>query len=212
MKLSNSGVWLATNNPGKVGEIRSFLASHQVPAVTPSEQGHQLPNVIEDGQTLAANAQKKAQALVAIAPAGTVVLADDTGVEITALQGEPGIFVRRWRDHQHEMTDQEIIDYTMERLRGIPIDQRQVRMRSAVVVQHGQEQQVFFGEIEGYILEKPLPLLIPGFPFESMVQFPQWNLSLGDIHQLTIDQRPNQLTHRERALLAALPTLRGWLQ
>lgn len=211
MELTKSLVWLATNNVGKVGEIGAFLAPHHIGVTTPAQEKHILPPVVEDGGTLVANAIKKAQAVAAVAPAGTVVLADDTGVEIAALHNAPGIYVRRWRDHQHDMTDQEIIDYTLTQMRHISKAQRQVTMRSAVVVQRAQTNQVFYGEITGVILEKPLPLLIPGFPFESLVYFPQWQLSLGDLHQLPFHQRPGQHTHRERALAAALPLLQSWL-
>jgi XTP/dITP diphosphohydrolase len=201
-------ILLATSNPGKVQEIRDFLSLHNLRVTTPKELGLSVPDIAETGNSLEENALIKVQAVAELAPAGYTVLADDTGFFIDALNGEPGIYVRRWRDHVHDLTDADIIAYAMERMQDVPLGQRQARMRSVVGIQKpGEEPQLFSGEITGEVVTTPSHHLQPGFPVESLLYFPQWQLMLGDLHTMALNQRLDKLTHRERALQAALKSL-----
>jgi XTP/dITP diphosphohydrolase len=143
-----------------------------------------------------------------------VVLADDTGVEIDALHGEPGIHVRRWRDGATPMSDQAIIDYCMARMQGIPHARRGAQFRTVIALgSPGGALELFDGILRGEIVQTPAPLQIPGFPFETMFYIPEWGKLLGDIHSLDIDEklRHGYLTHRERAVQRAVPRLRELL-
>jgi XTP/dITP diphosphohydrolase len=202
----------ATTNPGKVLEVRKYLQSYGIPLVAPAELGLTIA-VEETGQTLEENAILKAQAYRDHAP-HLLVLADDTGVEIDALNGEPGIHVRRWKDHTTPMSDQAIIDYCLERLHHVPSTQRGAQLRTVLALRLPDgSMELFEGRLRGVITETPAPLTIPGFPFETLFYVPEWDKLLGDVHTLSIDAKLQQgyLTHRERALHQAIPRLQALL-
>jgi XTP/dITP diphosphohydrolase len=199
----------ATTNPGKVLEVRKYLQSFGIALLSPAEVGIAL-DVEETGQSLEENAALKAKAYRAQVP-HMVVLADDTGVEIDALQGEPGIHVRRWRDGRTPMSDQAIIDYCMARMQGIPPAQRGAQFRTVIALAGpGGAVELFDGILRGEIAATPAPLNIPGFPFEVMFYIQEWGKLLGDIHTFTMEEklRRGYLTHRERAVQKAVPRLR----
>lgn len=212
MGMKTQPVLYATSNPGKVQEVRKYLQSFAIELLAPAEVGLTL-DVDETGQTLEENATLKAQAYLTAMP-HMVVMADDTGVEIDALQGEPGIHVRRWRDRTTPMSDQAIIDYCMQRMQGIPMPHRGAQFRTVVALgQAGQAMELFDGVLRGTITTTPAPLTIPGFPFETMFFIPEWDKLLGDIHAYSIEDKLRQhyLTHRERAVTKAVPRLRELL-
>jgi XTP/dITP diphosphohydrolase len=205
-------VLYATTNPGKVLEVRKYLQSFGIALLSPAEAGVTM-TVEETGQTLEENAAMKATAYLAAVP-HMVVMADDTGVEIDALHGEPGIHVWRWRDRTTPMSDHAIIDYCMERLRGIPRAQRGAQFRTVIALASpGGTVELFDGILRGEIVTTPVPLQITGFPFETMFYIPQWGKLLGDLHTLSMAEKLRQgyLSHRERAVQSALPRLRQLL-
>jgi XTP/dITP diphosphohydrolase len=156
----------------------------------------------------------KVEAYRAHAPHLTV-MADDTGVEIAALQGEPGIHVRRWQNKQTPMSDEAIIAYCIERMQDVPAAQRQARMRTVIALaMPGAPIELFDGILDGTIVETPTLLRYPGFPFESVFYIPAWHKMLGDIHALSSAEKRRQgfLTHRERAVEKALPRLQACLR
>jgi XTP/dITP diphosphohydrolase len=202
----------ATTNPGKVLEVRKYLHSFGMALLSPAEIGMAL-DVEETGQSLEENAALKAKAYHAQVP-HMVVLADDTGVEIDALHGEPGIHVRRWRDGCTPMSDQAIIDYCMTRMQDIPPAQRGAQFRTVVALAGPDGAvELFDGILRGEITETPAPLNIPGFPFEAMFYIQEWGRLLGDIHTFSMEEKLHQgyLTHRERAVQRAVPRLRELL-
>lgn len=201
----------ATTNPGKLMEIRAILEPHGLPVLAPADLGLAL-DVAETGVSLAANAALKADAYRAAAGPDVVVLGDDTGMEIDALGGAPGIHVRRWRDGRTRMSDEAIIAYALEQLRGVPPDQRGAQFRTVfALAAPGYEMAFYDGTLRGVILEAPDPLRIDGFPFESIFYVPEWDMLLGHAHQLPAADRAGLVTHRARALHAALPALRAML-
>lgn len=202
----------ATTNPGKVMEVRKILQAHGLPMIAPDEIGLDL-DVPEPGTTLEENARLKALAYLNHLTNGNnyIVMGDDTGVEIDALGGEPGIHVRRWIGRR--MSDEEIIDTCLERMAGIPLEQRGAQFRTvfAIGARHGGIA-LFDGTLRGVILEQAAPLRIEGFPFESLFFVPEWGKLLGEIHFLPAEQKAAYVTHRERALLNALPHVRTLLK
>ena len=207
-------VLYATTNPGKLMEVSKLLTPHGVIVVSPSGIGVEI-EVEESGQTLEENATLKAEAYRDYVPPHTIVMADDTGVEIDALNGEPGIHVRRWRDHTTAMSDQEIIDYCVERMSGIPQAQRGAQFRTVIAlgIPDGRTE-CFDGILRGEIVQTPAALKHVGMPFETLFYIPEWQKLLGDIHDLNIEEKQQQgyFTHRERAVQKALPRLRELLQ
>jgi XTP/dITP diphosphohydrolase len=200
----------ATTNPGKVFEVRKILNSLGLEMLAPADIGLDL-DVPENGISLEENAAAKAQAYLDQLDGNYLILGDDTGVEIDALNGEPGIHVRRWHS-DHRLTDQEIITYCIQRMQGIPPAKRGAQFRTVFALGiPGTGIELFDGTLRGVILEEPAPLRIEGFPFESLFFVPEWGRLLGDVHQTPAAQKTNYITHRERALMNALPRIRELL-
>ena len=201
----------ATNNPGKKFEVSRHLSHNGILVVTPGELGINI-DVPETGNSSEENAVLKVRAYATLA-GNKLILADDTGLEVDALDGEPGIHVRKWKDGQNRMTDQEIIDYCIERMRGIPRDKRGAQFRTVLALGiPGSDIEIFEGTLEGYILEKPSVQRVGGFPFESLFFVPEWNMLLGDARQLPVEKKQHLLNHRERAIQKAIPRIRELLE
>ena len=200
----------ATTNPGKLMEIRALFAREGLDVLAPDDAGLVL-DVPEPGTTLEENATLKARAYLEQLNGEYVVIGDDTGVEIDALGGEPGIHVRRWTG-QGRMSDQAVMDTCLQRMKGIPPAERGAQFRTAFAVGAAPDQIALFdGTLRGVILEEPDPLRIEGFPFESIFYVPEWALLLGKIHHLPAVEKAQYVTHRERALQNALPHIRTLL-
>jgi XTP/dITP diphosphohydrolase len=204
-------VLYATNNPGKVIEISKLLNHYGIKVVSPKDLGIDL-DVSETGNSLEENSSLKAKAYL-LESNGRIVLSDDTGLEIDALNGEPGIHVRRWRDGKTKMTDEEIIQYCLQKMHGIPQEQRGAQFRTvlALALPNGTTE-MFEGTLRGEILENPAPIRIEGFPFESLFFIPEWNMILGEVHQLEAGQKKGRLNHRERALQKAIPRIKELIE
>jgi XTP/dITP diphosphohydrolase len=200
----------ATTNPGKLMEVSQLFETVGIAVHSPADVGLTL-DVDETGRSLEENATLKARAYLDQLDGGAyVVVGDDTGVEIDALGGEPGIHVRRWTGER--MTDEAIITYCLQRMAGIPPAQRGAQFRTVFAVgTPGRAITRFDGTLRGVILERADPLRIEGFPFESIFFVPDWGMLLGEFHQLPAAEKVCCVTHRERALRAALPLIRALL-
>lgn len=205
----------ATTNRGKIEEVRKIVRDHGIDLVAPDDLGLDL-DVPEPGTTLEANATLKAEAyLTALADRADgrkfVVIADDTGVEIDALDGAPGIHVRRW-DGSARMTDEAIIAYCMDQLRDVSPDARGAQFRTVIAAGTTDHPiTCFAGTLRGVILPEPDPLRIAGFPFESIFFVPEWDMLLGHAHQLPAEDQARFVTHRARAVQCALPHIQALL-
>lgn len=207
----NHSILYATTNPGKIFEVNRLLKTYDIKSVSPKDLGLSI-DVEETGASLEENSIIKAKAYFSAAK-NYVVMADDTGLEIEALNGEPGIHARRWRDGKTRMTDQEAIDYCLYKMKDIPKGKRNARFRTVITLASPDNLiETFDGILEGEILEKPIPLRIEGVPFESLFYIPKWKLVLGEVHQIPVEQRQKLLTHRELAVTKALPRIRELLK
>lgn len=206
----------ATGNSGKIFEVGKLLKFYGIEIVSPKDLKIEI-DVPETGKTLEENASLKVQAYLKAVGEDIVVMADDTGAEIQALGGEPGIHVRRWKDKKTEMTDREILDYAMERLEGVPPEKRTANMRTIIALGTKKDGiELFEGVIHGLILEKPVSKYnMEGFPFESIFFIPAWGeggLVLGEVHRMSSEKKKKYLTHREKAVFAAIPMIRQLLK
>ena len=202
--MSKPELLYATNNPGKLAEVRTFLGE-TANVKSPKDLGLDV-DVDESGNSLEENAELKARAFAVAAPDGLIVMADDTGLEIDALGGEPGIRVRRWKDGETEMTDEEIIAYCLERMKDIPEGGRGAQFRTVVaLLLPGGRLKMFDGTLRGEILESAASDHAPGFPFRSLMYVPEADVLIG---QLEDDDTPPVLTHRQKAVRKAV----DWLQ
>lgn len=189
---------IATTNEGKVREYRHLLKGVPFELTTVAEFGiEEKPE--ETGTTLEENALLKAQFY--FEKSGILVLADDTGLAIDALNGEPGIHARRWPGH--EATDQELIDYALKRLEGVPEEKRTARFRAVIAIAKDiQDIRLFDGIMEGYIAIKPHYPIVAGYPYRSL-----FTLTLGGkvLSEFAIEELEDM--HRKRAIEKALPFL-----
>jgi XTP/dITP diphosphohydrolase len=160
--------------------------------VTPRELGTP-PRVDETGSTFEANARLKARAYAAWS--GLPALADDGGLEVDALGGEPGVRSARWLGR--EASDDELIAATLERLRGVPAAERGAALRLVVaLVLPGGAEVLGEGRIRGLIAEQATPRRDPGFPFRSVFYLPE----LGKYYVDLTAAEHERLNHRRAAL------------
>jgi XTP/dITP diphosphohydrolase len=130
MKEGLTTIVVATNNHGKLGELRELLSSLPIEIRGLSEVLDPPPRLIEDGETFEANAVSKAQQ--ACRATGCVTLADDSGLEVDALGGRPG--VRSARFAHDRATDADNIRALLEALEAFPEGQRQARFRCVLAL------------------------------------------------------------------------------
>ena len=204
-------IMYATTNPGKFDEVQHVFRGYNLDIHSPSEFGISI-DVEETGKTLEENAILKAEAYLPLIPKDIIVISDDTGIEIDALGGEPGIKVRRWKGYR--MEDDEILSYCLDRLRGIEIKDRGAQFRTVIAVAKvGHETKLFEGILRGTILAKPHDLRVEGLPFQPLFYANEYDKMLYAIHDLSFDQKIKEgiLTHRERAVVSALPYLTSLL-
>lgn len=157
-----------------------------------------LPAVIEDGPTFEENARKKAESYSREAP-GEIVLADDSGLEVDALKGSPGVHSARYAaDAPHLInnnTDDEANNARLLReLKDVPADKRSARFVCVIAAaRDGQTLGVFRGEAEGTILSRPRGT--NGFGYDPLFYFPQIQKAFAE---LTPEEKA-QYSHRGAA-------------
>ena len=192
-----TNVVYATTNPGKLKEAQKIFAHHGLEIVGPGDMGISL-DVEETGSSLAENARLKAEAYLDLLPKGTVVIGDDTGLEIDALGSEPGIKVRRWKGYK--MADEEIIEYCLERLNGVPPKARGAQFHTVLAAAvRGQAVQYFDGVLRGTILAEPRRERQAGMPFWPIFYLPKLSMTLGEFHASPLAFQLSHPTHREQA-------------
>ena len=152
-------VLVATSNPGKIRDLAG-AASHHGIEVAQIPNFSSLPLVVEDGQTFEANARKKAEEYSLYVP-GELVIADDSGLEVDALGGAPGVHSARYAADEPHLakanTDDEANNAKLIReIRRIPPDKRTGRFVCWIAVaRDGKTLAVFEGKADGIIQETP---------------------------------------------------------
>ena len=155
---------IATTNQGKIQEYKHLLRDVPFELVTLKDLNI-LEEPEETGSTFKENAILKAKFY--FQKSGIVTLADDAGLEIDALGGEPGVHSRRWPGY--EAADQELVDYTMKKMKGVPQEKRNARFRVVIAItQDGKDVQIFEGVQEGVIAKTPRYPIITGYPYRSV--------------------------------------------
>ena len=190
-------ILIATSNAGKLRDFAGAAAPFGIEIAT-FPNFASLPTVVEDGRTFEENARKKAESYSREVP-GEMVLADDSGLEVDALKGAPGVHSARYAaDAPHLMdnnTDDEANNTRLLReLKDVPPDKRTGRFVCVIAVaRDGQTLQVFRGEVEGTILNRPRGT--NGFGYDPLFYFPQIQKSFAE---LTPEEKA-QYSHRGAA-------------
>ena len=157
---------LATSNPHKVREIEELLSDLPVEIVTPEDLGIEL-RVEEDGETYAENALKKSRALWKLT--GVPSVADDSGLEVEALEGAPGILSARFAGP--EANDQMNNEKLLRQMKPVPDDRRRARfvcVTALVGLTEGNAEVTFRGEWEGTIRREAAG--VSGFGYDPIFQ------------------------------------------
>ncbi len=167
-----AAVLIATSNPGKLGDFAAAAAEHGI-AIAGLPEFSSLPQVPEDQPTFEGNARKKAEAYSRFAP-GTIVLADDSGLEVEALQGAPGVRSARYAASSPEENASDAANNArlLAELEDVPDDHRQARFVCVVVAARDSKALASFrGEAQGTILHAPRGA--GGFGYDPLFYFPQ---------------------------------------
>lgn len=180
-------ILLATNNFGKVKEIKDILNSTDVKILTMKDFPN-LPKVEEDGKNYQENAFKKASKISKYT--GKICLADDSGLEIEYLKGEPGIYSSRWGTN-----DEERIKKVLKLLENVPKNKRKAKFVCAAVLifPNGKIYNVK-EECKGSIIFNPKGEY--GFGYDPIFLIPEYNKTFAELG----DKVKNRISHRGKAM------------
>lgn len=188
----------ATGNEGKMKEIRLILADLGLEILSMMEAGVDL-DIVEDGSTFGENAEIKARAVWE--RTGDIVLADDSGLVIDYLGGEPGIYSARYlgEETSYEYKNRVIL----ERMDGVPGEERSARFVSAIaaVLPDGRVLHTE-GVVEGLIA--PEPAGNGGFGYDPIFYLPEYGMTSAEIPM----ELKNEISHRGKALAAMKDMIR----
>jgi XTP/dITP diphosphohydrolase len=192
-------VLVATSNEGKIRDLVGAAAAHEVEIATlPNFSA--LPTVIEDGLTFEANASKKAEHYSSYSD-GELVIADDSGLEVDALLGAPGVRSARYAADEHNPDeesgnsgDEANNARLLRELHGVPTEYRTGRFVCVIAVaRNGHTLATFHGKAEGVLLTAPRGS--NGFGYDPLFFFPQIRKTFAE---LTAEEKA-QHSHRGEA-------------
>jgi len=204
MKNITGTLILATNNRGKLAEIQAILGEHagavgKIRLITPADIGLEL-DVDETGSSYAENAALKAAAFCRAS--GLTALADDSGLEVDALDGSPGIRSARYSPAPGA-TDADRRAYLLAQLAGKPRPWKAHFHCTVAIACPNGDLHFCEGEVFGEII--PEERGTNGFGYDPIFYLPDLNQTMAE---LSMDQK-NRLSHRARAVQAALPVLKA---
>ena len=191
-------VVLATRNAKKCRELRELLLPHGI-AVASLDECLPTPEVVEDGTTFADNAAKKAATIAQCLGAWTI--GEDSGIEVDALGGRPGVYSARYSGPG--ATDQSNNDLLMQELAGIPAERRGARYVCHVAVADpaGAVRLHVEDYCRGRIATEPQGT--NGFGYDPYFQIREYHRTFGELGPMV----KQQLSHRGRTLRRLLPAL-----
>jgi XTP/dITP diphosphohydrolase len=202
-------IYAATTSKGKLRDFRTAAVAHGIP-IDPLPAIATIPAPEEDGETFTANATLKAVYYSRFAP-GALVLADDSGLEVDALHGEPGVRSARFAADSGLVDSPDANDNTdvwnnivlLQRMATIPAAERTARYRCVLVAaQDGLPIHTAEGAVDGQILEAPRGT--GGFGYDPLFYLPELDQTMAEIDLET----KLSLSHRGRAIAALLELLR----
>ena len=191
---------LATRNRDKCAELAALLGDLGIRLRT-LDDFPEVPDVTEDGETCEANAVKKASAVAR--HTGLPAIADDTGLQVEALGGRPGVHAARYAGETVSYADN--WRKLLRELEGVPREQRRARFITVAAVARpsAEKVEVVEGVLEGFIAEAPVGT--QGFGYDPVFYVPELGKTLA---QLTSDEK-NRISHRARAVIKAKVLLRS---
>lgn len=180
---------LATRNRHKVIELVALLGDLGI-TIRTLDEFPDVPDVVEDGDTCEANAVKKARAIAEFT--GLPVVADDTGLEVDALGGRPGVYAARYAGE--DATYEDNCRKLLRELTGVPLEKRTACFLTVAAISLPSDGiRVAQGTLEGVIAEEARGTL--GFGYDPVFLIPELGKTLA---QLSADQK-NTISHRAKA-------------
>jgi len=176
-------ILIATSNQGKLRDFAGAARAHGI-EIAGIPNFASLPTPIEDGLTFEENARKKAEEYSGYV-AGEVVLADDSGLEVDALKGAPGVHSARYAANEPHLADQNTDDEAnnarvLRELRDVPPERRTGRFVCVLAAaRDGQTLATFRGTAEGIILDAPRGT--NGFGYDPLFYFPQIHKTFAEL-------------------------------
>jgi XTP/dITP diphosphohydrolase len=189
---------LATRNRHKREELAALLGDLGI-TIRTLDEFPDAPDVVEDGDTCEANAIKKARAIAEFT--GLPAVADDTGLEVDALGGRPGVYAARYAGE--DATYEDNCRKLLQEMVGVPREQRTARFLTvAAIALPSDGVRVAQGTLEGAIAEEARGTL--GFGYDPVFLIPELDKTLA---QLSPDQK-NTISHRAKAFTQAKDVLK----
>jgi XTP/dITP diphosphohydrolase len=199
--MAKQTLLIATNNPGKRVEFEALLHGLDARLVTPAALGLTL-EVEETGATYAENARLKAETLARVS--GLLTLGDDSGVEVAALGGRPGLHSARYAGPGASDADRR--RKLMHELRQVPAPRPARFVAVVAVARPGLETREFEGVVEGEIILEERGS--GGFGYDPLFFMPEYQATMAELPEAV----KNRLSHRGRAVESALPYIAGLLK
>lgn len=190
--MNNNTLLIATHNKVKFQDIKNHL--HDIPykLVSLDDVGIDY-DVEETGTTYEQNAILKAEAYAKLS--GLLTLADDTGIEIDALGGEPGVYSARYAGPNS--TDQDKISLILDNLKDVPDNKRGARFVVVLaLVFPNNGTKLFKGEVTGHMARESRGILVKGFPYRQFFIIDGHDKTVSELD----DQKISHVSHRHKAL------------
>lgn len=193
-----SALLIATRNRGKQREFEDIFADGDLQLCTLDDLGIEA-NVEETGATFKANAALKAETYCQLS--GRPTLADDSGLEVVALNGQPGVYSARYGG----VTGAAQLAYLLQQLEGVPTEARQARFVCVIALARpGGPTEFVEGFLSGMITHEPRGSA--GFGYDPLFYLPELGQTLAEL----LPEQKNALSHRAAAARAARVILRRW--
>jgi len=191
---------IATSNKNKIIEIKNKFSSIRGLEIIPMSEYKDIPLIIEDADSFKGNALKKARIIRDFT--GEISLADDSGLVVDALGGEPGVYSARYGGEN--LTDTDRYNLLLEKMRGIETGRRSARFICAIAMAlPGGGEFTAEGACEGVISAEPAGS--GGFGYDPVFYIPGLKLTMAEI---SLDQK-NRISHRAKALESAYKIFTG---
>jgi len=190
---------VASHNPAKVNEYKRYLSDLPFEIVSLSDLNI-TKEAPEDAETFKENAINKVRFYHKLT--GLPAIGDDGGLMIDALGGEPGVKSRYWLGYK--MTDEEMIQSVMEKMKKVPPDKRTCRLVGVIaLVMPNGKIYTERAQIGGVVAEKPTDKRLNGYPYRSFFYLPQFKKFYIEL----TDEEHEQINHRKATLLKLKPYL-----
>lgn len=191
---------IASHNPAKIKEYKKNLSEMSVETISLADLNIEEESS-EGEETFEENAIKKVKFYKNLT--GFPAIGDDGGLMIDALGGEPGVKSRYWLGYK--MSDEELIETVMEKMKGVPSEKRKCRLVGVIAfITLNNEIYTEWAEIEGMVAEKPIEKRMEGYPYRSFFYLKEFGKYYVELNE----EEHKKINHRRETLLKMKPYLK----